>query len=77
MRLWCATLQTLKLTFVLGDIMLLIILTILSLISAIASGVYAYYTGNVGAEMVCVGSMLALSVGLCVMAFGGKFEGEE
>lgn len=57
--------------------MSLFVLTILSLISAIASGVYAYQSGSVAAETLCVFSVLGFAVCLWVMAFGGKFVGEE
>lgn len=57
--------------------MLLILTTILSLISAIASGVYAYCSGSAVAESFCIASVLALAGCLWVMAFGGKFEGED
>lgn len=50
---------------------MLIVLTILSLISAIASGVYAYCSGSVVAETACVLSVLALAGCLWGMAFGG------
>lgn len=55
---------------------MLIILTIISLISAIASGVYAYQSGSVAAEHICIYSVLGFAACLFVMAFGDGTEKE-